>query len=77
MIFSKEAEFTCFEKVPVSQTQNLEKREGKATIHEPSLTAGKKIASMLYFHRGELKTKMHKSKLPTSDKYPPLIILPA
>lgn len=40
MMFSKEAEFICFEKVHISQTQNSKKREGKASIHKHSLTGG-------------------------------------
>jgi len=54
MVLSKKAEFICFEKVHISQTQNLEKREGKAFIHKHSLTGRGGISSMLYFHRGEL-----------------------
>lgn len=58
MIFSEEAELICFEKVHVSQTQNSEEREGKASIHKHALTGrGGWRSSMLYLHRGEIKPK--------------------
>lgn len=63
MVFSTEAEFICFEKEHIWQSQNLEKREANESIHKQSHRGREKKNSSCCISRGELN-ELHKASFP-------------